>query len=61
MEANDGQCLNLLRHDLRVPMGSLSRFNLSLPQCNVPDVLNCMSGFLVLTIIQSISYDIYNY
>ena len=24
-------------------MGSLSRFKLSLPQCNVPGVLNCMS------------------
>ena len=30
--------------DLRVPVGSLSRFKLSLPQCNVPGVLNCMSG-----------------
>ena len=29
---------------LRVPVGSLSRFKLSLPQCNVPGVLNCMSG-----------------
>ena len=36
-------CLKLLRHDLRVPVGSLSRFKLSLPQCNVPGVLNCMS------------------
>ena len=27
-------------------MGSLSRFKLSLPQCNVPGVLNCMSGRL---------------
>ena len=40
------QNLNLLRHDLRVPVGSLLRFKLSLPQCNVPDVLNCMSGRL---------------
>ena len=38
--------LNLLRHDLRVLVGSLSRFKLSLPQCNVPGVLNCMSGRL---------------
>ena len=38
--------LNLLRHDLRVPVGSLSRFKLTLPQCNVPGVLNCMSGRL---------------
>ena len=38
--------LDLLRHDLRVPVGSLSRFNLSLPQCNVPGILNCMSGHL---------------
>ena len=27
-------------------MGSLSWFKLSLPQCNVPRVLNCMSGRL---------------
>ena len=27
-------------------MGSLSRFKLSLPQCNVPGVLKCMSGAL---------------
>ena len=27
-------------------MGSLSRFKLSLPHCNVPEVLNCMSGRL---------------
>ena len=33
-------------HDLRVPVGNLSRFKLSLPQCNVPGVSNCMSGFL---------------
>ena len=39
-------CLRLLRHDLRVPVGSLSRFKLSLPQCNVAGVLNCMSGRL---------------
>ena len=38
--------LNLHSHDLRVPVGSLSRFKLSLPQCNVPRVLNCMSGRL---------------
>ena len=38
--------LNLLRHDLRVRVGSLSRFKLTLPQCNVSDVLNCMSGRL---------------
>ena len=38
--------LNLHSHDLRVPVGSLSRFKLSLPQCNVPGVLNCMSGRL---------------
>ena len=36
--------LNLHSHGLRVPVGSLSRFKLSLPQCNVPGVLNCMSG-----------------
>ena len=38
--------LNLHSHDLRVHVGSLSRFKLSLPQCNVPGVLNCMSGRL---------------
>ena len=27
-------------------MGSLSRFKLCLPQCNVPGVVNCMSGRL---------------
>ena len=27
-------------------MGGLSRFKLSLPQCNVRGVLNCMSGNL---------------
>ena len=27
-------------HDLRVPVGSLSRFKLSLPQRNVPGLLN---------------------
>ena len=32
--------------NLRVPVGSLSRFKLSLPQCNVPGVLNCLSGRL---------------
>ena len=31
---------------LRVPRGSLSRFRLSLPQCNVRGVFNCMSGRL---------------
>ena len=40
------KCLNLHSHDLRVPVGSLSRFKLCLPQCNVPGVLNCMSGRL---------------
>ena len=39
-------CLNLHSHDLRVHVGSLSRFKLSLPPCNVPGVLNCMSGRL---------------
>ena len=38
--------LKLHRHDLRVPLGSLSRYKLSLPQCKVPGVLNCMSGRL---------------
>ena len=38
--------LNLHSHDLRVPVGSLSRLKLSLPQCNVPGVLNCTSGRL---------------
>ena len=38
--------LKLHRHDLRVPVVSLSRLKLSLPQCNVPGVLNCMSGRL---------------
>ena len=38
--------LNLHSHDLRVPVGSLSRFKLILPQCNVPGVLKCMSGRL---------------
>ena len=41
-----GLQLNLHSHDLRVPVGSLSRFKLSLPQCIVPGVLNCMSGRL---------------
>ena len=36
--------LNLHSHDLRVPVGSLSRFRLSLTKCNVPGVFNCMSG-----------------
>ena len=40
------QYLNLHSHDLRVPVGSLSRFKLILPQCNVPGALNCMSGRL---------------
>ena len=43
---NDGFSLKLLRHDLRIPVASLSRFKLSLPQCNVPGVLNCMSSRL---------------
>ena len=38
--------LKLHRHDLRVPVGSLSWFKLCLPQCNVPGILNCMSGRL---------------
>ena len=38
--------LNLHSHDFRVPVGSLSRFKLRLPQCNVPGILNCMSGRL---------------
>ena len=38
--------LNLLRHDLRVRVGSLSRFKLTLPQWNIPGVLNCMSVLL---------------
>ena len=38
--------LNLHSNDLRVPVGSPSLFKLSLPQCNVPGVLNCMSGRL---------------
>ena len=42
-----GEPLTLLRHDLRVPVGSLSQFKLSLPQCNVPGVLNCMWGRLI--------------
>ena len=43
---NNMSALNLHSHDLRVPVGSLSQFKLSLPQCNVPGVLNCMSGRL---------------
>ena len=46
MYEDDSVILKLHRHDLRVPVGSLSRFKLSLPQCNVPGVLNCMSGRL---------------
>ena len=47
-------------------MGSLSRFKLSLPQCNAPGVLNCMSGrlkagFLACIDDMCISYDNYNY
>ena len=42
----DKMNLNLHSHDLRVPVGSLLRFKLSLPQCNVLGVLNCMSGRL---------------
>ena len=38
--------LNLHSHDLRVPVGSVSRFKLSLSQCDLPGVLNCMSGRL---------------
>ena len=38
--------LEVLRHDLRVSRGSLSRFRLSLPQCNVRGLFNCMSGRL---------------
>ena len=38
--------LNLHSHDLRVPVGSLSRFKLCLPRYNVPGVLKCMSGRL---------------
>ena len=38
--------LNLHSHDLRVPVGSVSRFKLGLPQCDLPGVLNCMSGRL---------------
>ena len=38
--------LNLHSHDLRVPVGRLSRLKLNLPQCNVHGVLNCMSGRL---------------
>ena len=38
--------LKLFRRDLRVHLGSLSWFKLSLPQFNVPGVLNCMSGRL---------------
>ena len=58
--------LNLLRHDLRGPVGSLSRFNLSLPQCNVPGVLNCVSGRLswfhsLYWRYLCISYENYNY
>ena len=37
---------NILQLTFRVSVGSLSRFKLSLPQCNVPGVLNCMSGRL---------------
>ena len=33
-----GLRLNLHSHDLRVPVGSLLRFKLSLPQCIVPGV-----------------------
>ena len=38
--------LKLLRHDLTPAWRSLSRFKLSLTQCNVPVVFNCMSGHL---------------
>ena len=40
------EALNLHSHDLRVPVGSILRFKLSLPQCIVPGALNCMSGRL---------------
>ena len=29
---------NLHSHDLRVPVGSVSRFKLSLPQCDLPEL-----------------------
>ena len=38
--------LKLLRHDLAPAWRSLSRFKLSFLQCNLPGVLNCMSGRL---------------
>ena len=38
--------LNLHGHDLRLFWSCLSRFKLSLPQCNVPVVFNGMSGRL---------------
>ena len=44
--AQSTRFLNLLSHDLRITVGSLSRLNLSLPQYSVPDVLHCMSGRL---------------
>ena len=54
------------RHDLRVPVSSLSRFMLSLPQCSAPGVLNCMLGRLgglpsLYWRHLSISYEKYNY
>ena len=57
--------LNLHSRDLRVPVGSLSRFKLCLPQCNVPDVLNLhvgsfKAGFLAC-IDDIISYENYKY
>ena len=50
--------LNLHSHDLRVPVGSLSRFKLSLPQCNVHGVLNCMSAktLYIYKTFQSLSF-----
>ena len=34
--------LKLLHHDLASARRSLSRFKLSLPQCNVPGIFKCM-------------------
>ena len=52
-------------HDLRVPLGSVSRFKLSLPQYGLPGILNCMSGRLsgfpsLYSRYLCISYDNYN-
>ena len=46
LDISESLASNLLRRDLRVPVSILSQFNLSLPQCNVPGVLNCMLGRL---------------